>query len=161
MNNQIPTTEVDVVVNTINPPLAFNFFETYIRHIKAFKSSIDPFSECLGVVTGTACFCLMLGAQAEENSRPATRHDVLYAREERRRDREELGTSFAIGYCIGDALVDTASIAFGASACIVPAVYRSLFNPLLSTDSVCGISATAIDETKLFDSCTCSSSMQR
>lgn len=159
----VPDTNISLEnINTqINTPLVLNFYETYIRYIKAIKHSLDPVSECFGYVAGAACCCLMIGVQAEENSRPASRHDVLHAAQERRQDRQELGTAFAMGYCMGDALVDSASIALGSVSCVVPAAFRSLFNPLTSTDPVCGIPATIIDETKLFDSCTCSSEMIR
>jgi len=140
---------------SISIALTLNFVDTYLRYIKAVKNHLDPISDCIAFVTGTACCCLVFFAQAEENSRPATRYDAVYAEQERRRDRQERGIAFTMGSCLGDATVDTASISVASIFCLFPSIYHSQCNPKLSTDSFLGLSAEELDNTKLLDSCGC------
>lgn len=142
--------------DSANTPFVLNFLDTYLRHIKAVKNHIDPLSDCIGLLAGTACCCIVFFVQAEENQRPATRHDVVYAEQERHRDQQELNDSFSLGYCLGNSLVDTVSITLGSTFCLFPSIYRSQCQPLLSTENVLAISAENINNTKLFDSCGCS-----
>lgn len=90
----------------------------------------------------------MIFTHAEENSRPSTRYDAVYA-------QQELGTAFAIGACLCDATIDTVSISVASIFYLFPSIYHSQYNPKLSKDSFLDLSAEELDNTKLLDSCSC------
>lgn len=127
--------------------------EMVVDGMKAVKAGCDPVSDAIACLAGTMCCVATVVAQAEENSRPATRGDVLYANQRRRNDAAEMGCAFAIGACLGDAIIDSTAIAVGTVVGGVRASALSLFGNNQRENTVLGFSRETIEQVDLFSSC--------
>lgn len=134
-------------------PFCFMVLDT----AKAMKTSCDPVSECVGCIMGVACCVGMIWAETKENSKPATRGDVIYAKQERRNQAAALGGAFAVGYCLSDVLIDSTATILGGGLGLFRATAATLTGGRKRKDDVLCFTREEIDEVNLFSSCQCSS----
>lgn len=125
----------------------------YLEGLKAIKHICDPVSDVLAVVGCIACGCLIIFIQEDRNNRPATRRDVVNARQERQRDAENCGAAMSMGYCIGNAVTDTAAIFVAMPLSAARAVCRTMFRCTQPTDTVFCVPRATVNKVDLFDSC--------
>jgi hypothetical protein len=129
------------------------WFEMTVDGIKAVKTAFDPLSDAIACLAGTLCCVATAVAQAEENSKPATRGDVLYANQRRRNDAAEMGCAFQMGACLGDVVIDSTSIVLGSVLGAARASAFLFFSDKNRENTVFGFSRERIDNTDLFSSC--------
>ncbi len=128
--------------------------EMWLDTIKAMKMFCDPVSDCVGSTLGFLCCVATIAANDEDNRNSrATRHDVLYAHEIRRRKAEEANCAFRIGFFAGDTTVDCVSSTIGAIVGAPRAALLSCTGNNARNNTVLGYQREAIDEVDLFDSC--------
>lgn len=128
-------------------------FEMWLDGMKAVKAACDPVSDAVACLAGTLCCVATVAAQAEENSKPATRSDVLYAKRRRQNDAAEMGYAFAMGACIGDTLIDSVAITVGSTVGCIRASGLSFFGNNQRENTVFGLSRDYINGVDLFSSC--------
>ncbi len=127
--------------------------DMWLDGIKWFKTTCDPVSDGVGALFGFLCCVATVVAQAKENDRPATRHDVLYAAQERRNDAAELGCAYSTGACIGDIVVDSSAILCGSVVGGIRAAGLSFFGNNDRNNTVFNTPRERIDQVQLFSSC--------
>ncbi len=127
--------------------------EMFFDGIKAGKATCDPVSDAVACLAGTLCCVATAVAQAEENKKPATRGDVVYAKRRRQNDATEMGCFFAMGACIGDTLIDTLAITLGSPISCIRASVLSFFGNNQKENTVFGLSRDYIEQVDLFSSC--------
>ena len=132
--------------------------EVVIDTVKVTKGCCDPVSDCIAEVAGCLCCVAVICAQADENDRRATRHDVVYADNIRRRQADERGAVYECGHFIGDATVDSSAMVLGGLLGVIRATCLSIFNKRPKREEpVLGVSRQEIDKIDVFDSCACCS----
>lgn len=136
-----------------NANQTLTFLEMWFDGMKAVKASFDPVSDVVACIAGTLCCVATAAAQAEENSKPATRGDVLYAKRHRQNDAEGMGCAFTMGACIGDTLIDSLAITMGSAVGCVRASALSIFGNNQRQNTVFGFTREDIDQVDLFSSC--------
>ena len=156
VNEQQPNSETNAVqpAEGISAVLSLSCLEMWLDGIKATKASMDPVSSCFGVAVGMICCVVDIAANAQEDKRhTATRHDVIHADQIRKNEEAEAGVAFALGACLGDALVDTASVSVGVLVGGVRAAFFTCTGNNQRDNTVFGYPRAQIDEVKLFDAC--------
>ncbi len=139
--------------STVSASQTLTCFDMWLDGMKAVKAACDPISDAVACLAGTLCCVATVVAESEQNNRPATRGDVLYANQRRRNDAQEMGCAFAMGACIGDVLIDSAAITIGSVAGCVRASALSFFGNNNRENTVFGFSREAIEQVDLFSSC--------
>jgi hypothetical protein len=143
-----------VLPEAVRENYSLSCFEMWLDGIKATKAALDPVSDGVGCILGTVCCIAVAAANDEDNrNRRATRHDVIHRDRIRRNQAAEANCGFAMGLCVGDALVDTLSITGGIFAGGCRATLFSCTGNNASQNTVFGYSREDIDSVELFDSC--------
>lgn len=128
-------------------------FEMWVDGIKATKRTFDPVSDAVACFIGSLCCVATAVSQSEENNRPATRGNVLYANQERRNDAQEIRSAYAAGACLGDAVIDTAAIMIGMPLAGIRALGLFAMGNNQRSNPVCCASRNNIDAVDLASSC--------
>ena len=99
----------------------------------------EPLAIGLGCLGGAGCFLLACLAQAEDNSKPATRHDVVYAQEIRSLDKKEREAAGGCGVITGASLPRLAGRLLGGTLGLFRAPVLLLQGKGKASDNVCGL----------------------
>lgn len=143
----VPQPEVSSASQTLS------CLEMWVDGTKAVKRAFDPLSDVVATIAGVLCCVATVVAQAEDNSQPATRGDVVYAAQRRRNDAAEMGWAFSIGACLGDTAIDSVAIVAGSCIAAPRAMALSFFNNNDRSNTVFGVSRQDIDAVDLGSSC--------
>ncbi len=141
----------DVVLT--DEPISLTCFDMWCDGVKAFKKAGDPLSNAVGCCVGTVCCIAMAAAIAEENDKPATRGDVVYARQHRNADAAAMNCAGLLGFTAGDIVIDSCCISLGMFGGGLRAAALSCTGNNDRNNTVFGYSRTEIDEVETFDSC--------
>ena len=146
----------DNAAESMSPNLDLSCLQMWLDGIKASKLCMDPISSCVGAVVGTIC-CIAVTAVNNKNDKQqvATRYDVTHSEQIRRAEAAEEGSAFAVGYCLGDLLIDTLSLSVGVLSGGARAAFFKCTKNNQRDNTIFGYTRPEIDQVKLFDSCCC------
>lgn len=149
------TTNFQQLPEGTNTNIDLGFLEMWLDGIKSIKLRLDPVSDCFASGLGVACCVAVTVANAESDRKhTATRYDVIHASELRRARNAEANCGFQIGSCLGDALVDTASVAVGTVVGGLRAGFFYCTGNTSSDNSVFGYTHEELKDVDPVDSCT-------
>lgn len=112
----------------------------------AGQAACEPCACVCGAVGGAACCCLMILAQAEEDDRPATRHDVINAPRIRRMEANEREAAGNAGVLLGAGLARISGAALGALVGLFRAPILHARGDNQRSNPICGLDRKTIEE---------------
>ena len=148
-------TSFEPIKDEVSAAFKLSCCEMWFDGVKATKLGLDPVSDGVGCFLGTVCCIAMAAANAKDDAQqPATRYEVVHANQIRRNEAAQASTVYAVGLCLGDALVDTLSVTLGVCVGGVRAAFFSCTGNNTSKAPVFGYSRDDLQAVDLFDSCT-------
>ena len=112
----------------------------------AGQAACEPCACVCGAVGGAACVCLMICAQAKDDDRPATRHDVINAPTIRRNEARQQEAAGNAGVILGAGLARISGAVLGGLVGLFRAPILHAREDNQRSNLICGLDRKKLEE---------------